>query len=267
MKMDKLIHVMIADDNMEFCTLLKEYLDKTGDIYVIGVAKDGIEAVKMIRELKPDVVILDIIMPNLDGIGVLEKIPELKLVEKPAFIALTAIGKDIFVQKALELGADYYLMKPFEVNVLATRIRQINSERAEKRRNLINAGKNTDLVQEQGNIMERTIAELIKMIGITPNIAGYRYLREAVILSINQPEVLHTVSKSIYPILAGKYNTTPRNIDRAIRCAIDSAGKKTKITNNDSRLGFIVVNDRIKPNNAQIISYLVDKTMQRMRSI
>lgn len=112
------ISVLIADDNYEFAGLLKEYMEQFEDIEVIGIAKDGLQALEMIVSLKPDVVVLDIIMPNLDGLGVLEKLSSMQVEFKPMFIMLTAIGQDVFVQRAVDLGAEYYIIKPFDAEVL-----------------------------------------------------------------------------------------------------------------------------------------------------
>jgi len=254
------ISVLIADDNVEFCNLLRESLDKNPDIFVVGIAKDGLEAITMIRDMEPDVIVLDIIMPNLDGIGVLERLQPLKPPLKPIIIALTAIGKDIFVQKAIELGADYYIMKPFEVTVLASRIRQLHEEKCEAVR--MNASGGYGSRHSQESFMENIVADMIKCMGITPNVAGYRYLREAVMLAIDQPTVLNSASKCIYPVLARNHNTTPKGIDRAIRCALDSAGKKMK--NTDQKTSILISNIN-KPNNTQMIALLAEKAMQKVR--
>jgi len=123
--MKEKISILIADDNMEFVELLKEYMEQYEDLDVVGTAKDGLQAIEMIKSLKPDVVVLDIIMPNIDGIGVLEKLETHKMERKPIFIMLSAIGQDMFIQKAVSLGAEYYIIKPFDVEVLVTRIRQL----------------------------------------------------------------------------------------------------------------------------------------------
>ncbi|HEX3029447.1 MAG TPA: response regulator, partial [Clostridia bacterium] len=122
------ITLLIADDNVEFGDLLNEQISKEDDIKVLGVARDGLKAVEMIKQLSPDIVILDIIMPNLDGIGVLERMQSLQLMHKPLFIMLSAIGQDIFVQRAIILGAEYYIVKPFDIDILISRIRQIHND-------------------------------------------------------------------------------------------------------------------------------------------
>jgi len=260
--MSELISVLIADDNVEFCHMLQEYLEQTGDMTVSGIAKDGIETLRLVDEIEPDVIVLDVIMPNLDGIGVLERLSLRPSDRRPIVIALTAIGKDVVVQKALELGADYYIIKPFEVEILASRIRQLYTEKAAtagQAAGMLRTG--TGLVRGSEESMEQSVSTMIKRLGITPNIAGYRYLREAVMMCINQPIAIKSAAKSIYPVLAEKYNTTSRNIDRAIRCAIDSANKKSKCDDNPEQV-LITTIGRNKPSNIQIIEFLTEKAIR-----
>lgn len=258
--MSEKISVLIADDNVEFCRMLHEYLEQSGDMTVRGIAKDGIETLKMVEEVEPDVIVLDVIMPNLDGIGVLERLSLRQPDKRPIVIALTAIGKDIFVQKALELGADYYIIKPFDVEILASRIRQLYAEKAAM---IAQAAGKTGMGFMRGleENMEQVVSNMIKRLGITPNIAGYRYLREAVMMCIEQPAAVKTAAKSIYPVLAEKYNTTSRNIDRAIRCAIDSASKKSKYADETGQ-ALLTTIGRNKPSNMQIIAFLSEKALR-----
>jgi len=124
MKESKL-NVIIADDNKEFCNILNEYLSNQKDIVVTGIANNGIEALKLIEEKKPDLVVLDIIMPILDGLGVLERLNTMDLYPKPCIIVLSAVGQNRITQRAISLGAAYYVVKPFDMDVLVKRIRQI----------------------------------------------------------------------------------------------------------------------------------------------
>lgn len=263
------ISVLIVDDNVEYTRLLQEHIEKTGEMYVKGIARDGIEAVRMIRELSPDVAILDIIMPQLDGIGVLERISQISFSKRPIIIVLTAIGKDVVVHRTVELGADYYVMKPFDMDMLILHIKRLYNEKMASLRMNRHSGHgiNDRMHGNEGNTLEQIVASLIKCIGITPNIAGYRYLREAVVLSVNEPQMLNSVTKFIYPVLAQNNNTSVRDIDRAIRCAISSACNKTKNADNCSRNTIIVSAGGKKPGNALIIRVLAEKAAQKMKLI
>jgi two-component system response regulator (stage 0 sporulation protein A) len=265
--MNDLISVLIADDNLDFSTLLKEYLNNTDDMTVAGVAQNGIEAVDMIRNLKPDVVVLDIIMPNLDGIGVLEKISEISASEKPIIIVLTAIGKDAVVRKAVELGADYYIMKPFDMDVLATHIRELYKMHNSAEEWIKSARKGNDGPTNGygGKGLDQIVTGLINSIGITPNLAGYHLLREAVVLSVEDPAVLNSISKLVYPVLAKRNNTTARNVDRAIRCAISSACNKSKSGRGYSEISSMLSNNHRNPGNLAVIRFLAEKARQMMQ--
>lgn len=262
--MDDLISILIVDDNVEFCNVLNEYLNQCGGMIVKGIARDGIEAINMIKELAPGIVILDLIMPNLDGIGVLERISEIQLKRRPIFIVLTAIGQNIFVQKAIELGAEYYILKPFDVNILVSRIRQIYSEKVAIQRKNMDMNGAAEVLETERNNLEQVITGLIKNMGITPNITGFRYLREAVILSVGNPSVLNSVKKYIYSSIANKHNTKERNVDRAIRGAIKSASEKVYNNEVGNRNVIIDHSRKNKPTNVQVITILANKARLEM---
>lgn len=261
--MTDLISVLIADDNSEFCKIMRDNINKAGDMQVIGTAGDGKAAIKMIHELEPDIILLDIIMPRLDGIGVLEEIRTAKSLKKSLICVFTAIGGDIVVRKALELGADFYIMKPFDTDVLLTRIRQLYKEKCSDDKNsgyFVSGNQNYSTPYMHNT--EQIITDLIKSIGVTPNLSGYIYLREAVMLAVSQPDRMKNISKCIYPELAREHCTNVRNIDRAIRCAMLSAQKKTKRAENSDKDAIIVINSSKNPNNTQIIRFLAEKTIQ-----
>jgi len=253
--------VLIVEDNLYFSEFLCENVNKTGDMQVIGTAGDGKTAISMIRELEPDIVLLDIIMPKLDGLGVLEDLYRSKPSKKPLICVFTAIGGDIIVRKALELGADLYVMKPFDMDVLLTRIRRMYHE---KNTDGGRSGSDPDGAAGSTRSTEQIVSDLIKSIGITPNLAGYNYLREAVLLAVEQPDRLKSVSKSIYPLIAKEHGINVRNIDRAIRCAILSAQNKTKNVDNFSQDAIILVNSTKARNNAQLIRFLAEKALLKL---
>jgi two-component system response regulator (stage 0 sporulation protein A) len=265
--MDDLITILIADDNVKFCSVLSDYLNQCGGMTVQDIANDGIEAIKKIKELNPEIVILDLIMPNLDGIGVLERISDMQLKKKPIFIVLSGIGKDIFIQKSMELGAEYYMMKPFDVNMLVSRIRQLHNEKIEEQGMMKQMpGIAADKQQEkEGSSLEQIITDLIKKMGISPNIAGYHYLRDAVMLSIGNTTMFNTVPKHIYKNIADKYNTTTRNVGRAIKGAVDSAFKKSQKSGQDSKSTVTAYSGKGKPVTAQVIAMLVSKARLEMK--
>jgi len=266
--MEEKIKVLIADDNTEFSEILKRYLDKYDYIQVLGIANDGINAIEMIKSMMPDLVILDVIMPNLDGIGVLEKISEMGLKPRPLFIMLSAIGQDVFVHKAVSLGAEYYIIKPFSVDILAARIKQIYSE---KHLSPFSDSKVAYKTSLKGNQRPKTqksiesgVTDLMRAIGIPPHMLGYHYIREAVIQTINNKDFFISVTKVLYPGVAKKFKTSPQRVERAIRNAIESACLKLGPDHIASLLDFKSKNDKDKPTNSEFILLMADRVKSEL---
>jgi len=260
------INVLIADDNEEFCDILVEYLQKQQEINIAGVAKDGIEAIELISNVEPDLVILDIIMPHLDGIGVLEKLNKMNLKKYPKIIILSAVGQDKITQKAINLGADYYVIKPFNFDVLIERIRQIvngsSSNSSERKKPLIS---NNNSLIKNNRSLEAEITNIIHEIGVPAHIKGYLYLREAITMVVEKVELLSGVTKELYPSIAKKFNTTPSRVERAIRHAIEVAWSRGKVDTIDNLFGYTVNNDKGKPTNSEFIAMVADKLRLEQR--
>ncbi|MDU1180060.1 MAG: sporulation transcription factor Spo0A [Clostridium sp.] len=214
---DSKISVLIADDNKEFCSILNDYLLNQKDIVVTGIAKDGREALELIQQKQPDLVVLDIIMPHLDGLGVLEKLNGMDLDKMPRVIVLSAVGQDKITQQAITLGADYYVVKPFDMDIFTKRIREMfSTQDVETKRRSVS----TQVVQREaaatsrGPIdLETEITSIIHEIGVPAHIKGYMYLREAITMVVNDMELLSAVTKELYPSIAKKYNTTASRVD------------------------------------------------------
>lgn len=261
--MKEKISILIADDNVEFVELLKEYMEQYEDLDVVGIAKDGLRAIEMIKSLKPDVVVLDIIMPNIDGIGVLEKLEAHKMEHKPIFIMLSAIGQDMFIQKAVSLGAEYYIIKPFDVEVLVTRIRQLYEEKYISAFTNRTVSKNAEFANAEA--LDRTydieveVTNLMHDIGIPPHMAGYQYLREAIVLTVKNSKMYSSITKKLYPAVAEKFNTTAQKVERAIRNAIESAWSRGNLDTIDSLFGYTINYTKGKPTNSECIAMMADK--------
>ena len=260
------ITVLISDDNYEFATTLSNYLDKDESIQVIGMAKDGEEAVSIISALKPDVVLLDVIMPHLDGLGVLEKINAMDLQNPPICIMLSAVGQDKITQKAITLGAQYYVVKPFDINVLVKRIKELKYYVPSVPRNTY-ALKETkaqyiDIPQsekksEEG--LEALVTNVIHEVGVPAHIKGYQYLREAIIMVVNNIDIINQITKQLYPDIATKYHTTPSRVERAIRHAIEVAWGRGEPSVVESIFGYTVSASKGKPTNSEFIAMISDK--------
>lgn len=246
------IKLLIADDNKEFCQLIKEFLKNESDIEILGIANDGLSALKKSEKLKPDVLILDIIMPNLDGLGVIERLA-LKS-DRPKIIVLSAVGQDKITQKAINLGADYYIVKPFDLNILVDRIREINLDNIGlKDQNIILSP------QDKRNKLEIEITNVIHELGVPAHIKGYFYLREAIYMVINDVELLSAVTKVLYPTIAEKFDTTASRVERAIRHAIEVAWNRGCVETLNSLFGYTIPREKGKPTNSEFIAMIADK--------
>ncbi|KAA8674870.1 sporulation transcription factor Spo0A [Clostridium sp. MT-14] len=261
---DSKISVIIADDNKEFCNILNDYLLNQKDIVVTGIAKDGLEALKLIEEKKPDLVVLDIIMPHLDGLGVLERLNTMNMDPMPRIIVLSAVGQDKITQRAITLGADYYVIKPFDMNVLTRRIRQmfnnviIGGDEV-KRNTLFVDNDEIKSFKDDPADLKQEITNIIHEIGVPAHIKGYMYLREAITMVVNNMELLSAVTKELYPSIAKKYNTTASRVERAIRHAIEVAWSRGQVETINKIFGYTIHNDKGKPTNSEFIAMVADK--------
>lgn len=260
---DSAMKVLVADDNVEFCNVMRDYFMTQIDINVIGIAADGLEALKLIKEKRPDLVILDIIMPNLDGLGVLEKLSEDKNEHMPRIIVLTAVGQDIVAQRAMALGADYYVVKPFDMEVLTRRIRQMFDNTlygGKERKAAMYLGSEAEQLEKNdpGSI-EAEITRIINGIGIPANIKGYTYLRKAIAIAVDDPKLLSSMTKELYPAIADIYNTTGSRVERAIRHAIDIAWSRGQLEHMHDLFGYSAARENTKPTNGEFIAMVADR--------
>lgn len=253
--MNKKIRVILADDNREFTELLRDYLAAQDDIDVIGVAFNGNEVLSLLEKDIPDVLILDIIMPHLDGLAVLEKIQHLNLSPMPRIMMLTAFGQEEITKKAVELGASYYILKPFDMDVMANRLRQIAGVSvSESVRNV-----RIPVLPTRGKNLDQNITSIIHEIGVPAHIKGYLYLREAITMVYNDVELLGSITKILYPAIAKKYNTTASRVERAIRHAIEVAWSRGNMDSIGQMFGYTVSNSKAKPTNSEFIAMVADK--------
>lgn len=256
--MNRQIKIVIADDNEDIGNLLKEYLGSDPDLSIAGIAKNGLETLDIVKEQKPDILLLDIIMPQLDGLGVLESLKSLP--NKPIIIVYSAISHDKVTNTAISLGADYYMVKGIDMKLLKKRIKSYFMEGYEidEAAEVVH-----DVVQTPEDSEKKDLATELSAIlqeaGILPHIKGYSYLREAIMEVIENIELLSAVTKELYPNIANKFNTTSSRVERAIRHSIEVSWNRGQLENINSIKGFNVNFEKGKPTNSEFIALISDK--------
>ena len=261
------IKILIADDNVELVATLGTYLRSQEDVENVITACNGYEAYQKIVEERPDIVVLDIVMPELDGLGVLEKIQETQEM-LPLTIMLTGVGQDMVTAKALSLGAQFFVLKPFKMEILMKRIRELfNKTKGGQIVNIkqfesVNTKTNyvdIDKDASREDKLEVKVTNIIHEVGVPAHIKGYQYIRDAIIMAVNDVEMINQITKQLYPDLAKKHKTTPSRVERAIRHAIEVAWNRGQIETVENIFGYTVNSNKGKPTNSEFIAMIADK--------
>ncbi len=253
------LNVAIVDDNERIRRLLDEIVSKDEDLQVVGTAKDGEEAYNMIKDKEPDIVLLDIVMPKMDGFGVMDRIHNDSSIQKiPSFIMVSAIGNESITEAAFSRGASYYIMKPFDNQMIIDRIKSLTTihKIIPKSKLIIPYEKKT---KTEEKTLEQRVTEIIHDVGVPAHIKGYQYLREAIVRSVEDMDMLNSVTKVLYPEVAKKYQTTPSRVERAIRHAIEVAWSRGKVETIEEMFGYTVSIGKGKPTNSEFIALITDK--------
>ena len=258
------LNVAIADDNDRILELLGEIISSDKELTLVGKANNGEEMYQIIKNKEPDVVLLDLIMPKMDGLSVMERVNEDKTLKKsPNFIIITAVGQERITEDAFKKGASYYIMKPFHNETVLNRIKHIQNEVQNLQKEKIKTIDYTGGMKEIS--LENRVTDMIHEIGIPAHIKGYHYLREAIILSVKNSEMINSVTKILYPAVAKKYATTSSRVERAIRHAIEVAWDRGDIDVLNSYFGYTIQNDRGKPTNSEFIAMISDKLRLKLK--
>ena len=257
------LNIAIADDNPQTLEVLCDIPEGEEGFNVVGQADNGEDAYNMILKTKPDVVLMDIIMPRLDGISVMEKVKNNDSLKKsPSFIMVTAAGSENMTEEAFRMGAYYYIMKPFSRKMIVTKVRQV-AEKGRKDRMTCLENKRikpyTDKYDYMEQNLENDVTKMLHEIGIPAHIKGYQYLRDAIAISVADQEMLTSVTKVLYPNIAKQHQTTPSRVERAIRHAIEVAWSRGKMDTINAIFGYTVSNGKGKPTNSEFIALISDK--------
>ena len=256
--MEKKLKIVIADDSTELGQNCANALKSYG-MNVVLCEKDGSKVVEKTRLEKPDVVLADVFMPNLDILGVLGSLKDMDEKERPMVMAMSSFDNQRLEKETLDAGASYYFLKPFDINTMAQRIIQLSGWKNEISPIVVKDNVVTDPE------LELMVTEIIHQIGVPAHIKGYHYLREAIILSVKNSEIINSVTKLLYPTVAKHHGTTSSRVERAIRHAIEVAWDRGDIDVLNSYFGYTIQNDRGKPTNSEFIAMISDKLRLRLK--
>ena len=252
--------VAIVDDNERMVEILDGILRQDEELQIVGIARNGEEACQVIREKEPDIMLLDIIMPKLDGLTVMERIGhDANIRKKPEFVVISAIGQERITEDAFLLGASYYIMKPFDHDMLLGRIRSLKESRNRKRpegAKMLPYDTRSDYLERN---LETDVTNMIHEIGVPAHIKGYQYLRDAIMMAVEDMNMLNSITKILYPTIAKNHKTTPSRVERAIRHAIEVAWSRGKMDTIDELFGYTVSVGKGKPTNSEFIALIADK--------
>lgn len=244
------------DDNRDLINMMEEYFEEQEDIEVIGTAYNGRECLEMLEETEPDVLVLDIIMPHIDGLKVLESLRN-DGKKSMQVIMLTAFGQEDVMKQAVDLGASYFILKPFEIENLAEQIRQLKGK-GQLATNMPKVNAKEKKTEKKKQDLEASITNIIHEIGVPAHIKGYMYLREAITMVYHDIDLLGSITKVLYPDIAKKFNTTASRVERAIRHAIEVAWSRGNIESISSLFGYTVNISKAKPTNSEFIAMVAD---------
>ena len=247
--------VLIADDNLEFCELFSKYVAETDGLQFIGAVHNGEVAVASVRSLQPDILVLEIVMPKLDGLGVLETLKN--DIYKPRIVIVSAFGQENLVSRALDLGANYYILKPFDLLTLMNRLQQIARPRYNTQ---------TPLVKHRHQYLQQAVARYIDKLGVPIHYKGYNYLQEAIALVIEDDTLLTRMTRGLYPAVAKRYGTSPQLVERSIRHALEVTWTKGNLKLIDKLFAYSVDVDKGKPTNSAFIARIADQIRMQTRT-
>ena len=241
--MDKRITVVLADANEEFRTALKQALEATGEFDVVGCAADGLAAAQDIAERKPQLLVMDLLLPGLDGFGVLEQAAKDKVQMKT--VVVSALYRDQIVSQAMSRGVSFFMPKPCELTSLLDQMRRAVNEGEES--------------EDESQALEREVTAVIHEVGVPAHIKGYQYVREAIVIAVQDMDVINAVTKVLYPEVARRYSTTPSRVERAVRHAIEVAWDRGDLETLQRYFGYTVSNTKGKPTNSEFIAMIADR--------
>lgn len=263
--MEKQIKLLIADDTEEYGDKWNEKLAKFG-IQVIRCPKDGLKVKEVIELSQPDVVLLDVFMPHMDAISVMTTVNKQFRGKKPLFLSVLSFDSPILEKELMRSGASYCFVKPFELEEVGERIFNLYGHQSTGHPPIALRRLSNDPDMESDDGLKVEITEILHQIGVPAHIKGYHYLRSAITLSVNTPDIINAVTKQLYPTVAKKYETTASRVERAIRHAIEVAWDRGDVDVLNSYFGYTIHNGRGKPTNSEFVAMIADKLRLELKS-
>lgn len=252
--MADVIRVYLVEDTVDYREFVCDCIEKHERIKVVGQASDGQTAFDEILEIKPDVVVMDTIMPVRDGFSLLEGLNSMLGREKPILFVASTNSDDGTIHKTLALGADYYFIKPVNMESLKNRIIQFYDAKKKESNVSVKAG-----VERRQKSMEELVTQMIHSVGVPAHIKGYQYLRNAIMMVIQDMDTINSITKVLYPSVAKNFNTTASRVERAIRHAIEVAWDRGEPEVLNEIFGYTVSNAKGKPTNSEFIAMIADR--------
>ncbi len=249
--MKKRIKVIIAEENLELRNLMTERISAERDFEVSFCSNDGSAVISEIKATNPDVLVVNTLLTEVDGFGVVAALDGLNLKKRPIVFMISPFATEQLMEEAAELGVTYFMIKPFRIETLIDRLRMFAGENVISRR--------ADLPAASQESIELMVTSILHEIGVPAHIKGYQYLRESIILAVNNIDIINSITKVLYPSVAKKYETTPSRVERAIRHAIETAWNRGDIDTLNKFFGYTVSNTKGKPTNSEFIAMISDK--------
>ncbi len=256
--MGKEIKIIIADDNRNLCQMLQNHFQGQEDFSIVGVAYNGLEACELLQTKEPDLIILDAVMPNMDGLSVLERINTMTMT-RPKIIMLTAFGQESLLNQAMTLGVDYFVLKPFDLDILCKRIRSLSQDTPSSPPAQLSAASPLVTTAGGGINLFSEVTNMMHQIGIPAHVKGYQYIRDAILMVVEDVSLLGAVTKELYPNIAKKNGTAPSRVERGIRHAIELAWDRGHTDTLKRIFGYSMNIERQKPTNSEFIALLADR--------
>lgn len=254
--------IVVVDSNESFCQGLKDYfLESREDLRVVASFNNIIDAVEYISDNDVDIVITDIVIPNADGYDLINEIKALGLAKTPKIVIVSALTGEGFIQKAFNMGVSYYMIKPVNYELLESRLIDILKDEFINNNNNSNIITNNNINKPKSKQLDERITNIFITVGIPAHIKGYQFLREAIKMAIDSPEIINSITKKLYPSIADKFDTSASKVERAIRHAIEVAWNRGKIENINNLFGIRVYGNNEKPTNGEFIALVADKML------